>query len=132
MVRPTRRTHRQVRSNNNDHTNALFAAAFEHIEPAEEVNDEVGGGGVAHVGVAGGSGGFGGGHIGDGGGGGSGGEVVVGHGNVSRDIVTGGVVGIGVVGGGVVDGGVVGGGVVGSGVTEICPSQRVGHFKAPC
>ena len=59
MVWPTRCTCRQVR-NNNDHTNALFAAAFEHIEPAEEANDEVGGGGVAHVGVASGGGGFGG------------------------------------------------------------------------
>ena len=50
MVRPTRRTRRQVR-NNNERTSALFAAAFAHIEPAEEANDEVGGGGVAHVGV---------------------------------------------------------------------------------
>ena len=58
MVRPTCRTCRQVH-NNNEHTSALFAAAFAHIEPAEEANDEVGGGGVAHVGVAGGGGGFG-------------------------------------------------------------------------
>ena len=107
MVRPTRRTRRQVR-NNNDRTSALFAAAFAHIEPVEEANDEVGGGGVAHdVGVAGGSGGFGGGCIGDGGGGGGGGD--------SRGIVTGGVVGSGSIGGGVVGGGVVGGGVVGGG-----------------
>ena len=105
MVRPTCCTRRQVR-NNNDHTSALFAAAFAHIEPAEEANDEVGGGGVAHdVGVAGGGGGFGGGRVG--GGGGSGGD--------SHGVVTGGVVGSGVVGGGVVGGGVVGGGVVGGG-----------------
>ena len=81
MVRPTRCTHRQV-CNNNDHTSALFAAAFAQIEPVEEVNDEVGGGGVAHVGVAGGGGVFGGGRVGDGGGGGGGGEVV-GHGSFS-------------------------------------------------
>ena len=114
MVWPTRRTCRQVR-NNNERTSALSAAAFAHIEPAEEANDEVGGGGVAHVGVAGGGGGFGGGHVGDGGGGGGGGEVA-GHGSVSRGIVTGGVVGGGVVGGGVVGGGAIGGGVVGGGV----------------
>ena len=115
MVRPTHCTCRQVRNNNNNHTNALFAAAFEHIEPEEEANDEVGGGGVAHVGVASGGGGFGGGHVGDGGEGGSGGEVV-GHGSVSCGIVTGGVVGIGVVGIRVVVGGVVGIGVVVGGV----------------
>ena len=92
----------------------MFAAAFAHIEPAEEANDEVGGGGVAHVGVAGGSGGFGGGRVGDGGGGGGGGEVV-GHGSVSRGVVTGGVVGGGAIGGGVVGGGVVGGGAIGGG-----------------
>ena len=113
MVRPTRRTRRQV-CNNNERTSALFAAAFAHIEPVEEANDEVGGGGVAHVGVAGGGGGFGGGCIGDGGGGGGGGEVV-GHGSVSRGVVTGGVVGGGVVGGGAIGGGVVEGGVVGGG-----------------
>ena len=107
MVRPTCRTRRQVR-NNNECTSALFAAAFAHIEPAEEANDEVGGGGVAHVGVAGGGGGFGGGRIGDGGGGGGGCD--------SRGVVTGGVVGGGSIGGGVVGGGVVGGGVVGGGV----------------
>ena len=106
MVRPTHRTRRQVR-NNNECTSALFAAAFAHIEPVEEANDEVGGGGVAHVGVAGGGGGFGGGHIGDGGGGGGGGD--------SHGVVTGGVVGGGSIGGGVVGGGVVGGGVVGGG-----------------
>ena len=113
MVRPTRCTHRQVH-NNNDCTSVLFAAAFAHIEPVEEVNDEVGGGGVAHVGVAGGSGGFGGRCIGDGCGGGFGGEVV-GHGSVSHGVVTGGVVGIGVVGIGVVGVGVVGGGAIGGG-----------------
>ena len=83
----------------------MFAAAFAHIEPAEEANDEVGGGGV---GVAGDGGGFGGGRIGDGGGGGGGGD--------SRGVVTDGVVGSGSIGGGVVGGGVVGGGVVGGGV----------------
>ena len=85
MVWPTCCTRRQVR-NNNDCTSALFAAAFAHIEPAEEANDEVGGGCVAHVGVAGGSGGFGGGCVGDGGGGGGGGGgEVVGHGRLYRD-----------------------------------------------
>ena len=113
MVRPTRRTRGQVR-NNNERTSVLFAAAFAHIEPAEEANDEVGGGGVAHVGVAGGGGGFGGGRVGDGGGGGGGGEVV-GHGSVSRGVVTGGVVGGGTIGGGVVEGGVVEGGAIGGG-----------------
>ena len=108
MVRSTRRTRRQVR-NNNECTSALFAAAFAHIEPAEEANDEVGGGGVAHVGVAGGSGGFGGGRVGDGGGGGGGG------GGDSHGVVTGGVVGGGSIGGGVVGGGVVGGGDIGGG-----------------
>ena len=107
MVWPTRCTCRQVR-NNNERTSALFAAAFAHIEPAEEANDEVGGGGVAHVGVAGGGGGFGGGHVGDGGGGGGGGEVA-GHGSVSCGIVTGGVVGGGVVGGGAIGGGAIAG-----------------------
>ena len=113
MVWPTRRTRRQVR-NNNDWTSVLFAAAFAHIEPPEEANDEVGGGGVAHVGVAGGSGGFGGGRVGDGGGGGggSGGEVV-GHGSVSHGIVTGGVVGSGAIGGGAIGGGAIGGGAIG-------------------
>ena len=113
MVRPTCCTHRQVR-NNNDCTSALFAAAFAHIEPAEEANDEVGGGGVAHVGIASGSGGFGGGRVGDGGGGGGGGEVV-GHGSVSCVIVTGGVVVGGIVTGGVVGGGAIGGGAIGGG-----------------
>ena len=113
MVQPTRHTHRQVH-NNNDHTSALFAAVFAHIEPVEEVNDEVGGGGVAHVGVASGGGSFGGGRVGDGGGGGggSGGEVV-GHGSVSCGVVTGGVVGGGVVGSGVVGNGAIGGGAIG-------------------
>ena len=106
MVRPTCRTRRQV-CNNNECANALFAAAFAHIEPAEEANEEIGGGGVAHVGVAGGGGGFGGGCIGDGGGGGGGGD--------SHGVVTGGVVGGGSIGGGVVGGGVVGGGTVGGG-----------------
>ena len=81
-----------------------------HIEPVEETNDEVGGGGLAHVGVASGGGGFGGGHVG--GGGGGGGEVV-GHGSVSRGVVTGGVVGGGVVGGGAIGGGAIGGGAIG-------------------
>ena len=112
MVRPTCRTRRQVR-NNNECTSALFAVAFAHIEPAEEANDEVGGGGVAHVGVAGGGGGFGGGCIGDARGIVTGG--VVGGGSIGSGVVGGGVVGGGVVGGGVVGGGVVGGGVVGGG-----------------
>ena len=104
MVWPTRRTRRQV-CNNNERTSALFAAAFAHIQPVEEANDEVGGGGV---GVAGDGGGFEGGRIGNGGGGGGGGD--------SRGVVTDGVVGGGSIGGGVVGGGVVGGGVVGGGV----------------
>ena len=107
MVQPTRCTRRQV-CNNNERTSVLFAAAFAHIEPAEEANDEVGGGGVAHVGVAGGGGGFGGGRVGDGGGGGGGGEVV-GHGSVSHGVVTGGVVGGGAIGGGAIGGGAIGG-----------------------
>ena len=116
LVRPTRRTRRQVH-NNNDRTSALFAGAFAHIEAAEEANDEVGGGGVAHVGVASGGGGFRGGHVGDGGGGGGQGDSpgIVTGGVVGGGVVGGGSIGSGVVGGGVVGGGAIGGGVVGGG-----------------